>query len=185
VHADVYDAFTERFAARFAALTVGDPTDERTDVGPLATAAIREELDGQVRESLAAGAVRRVGAEPIEGKGYYYRPGILERVPEQAPAYVQEVFGPVATLIRVESLDEAVSVSNATRFGLGSAIFTSDEAEIERAAGELDAGATFVNAIVASDPRLPFGGVKASGYGRELARDGIIEFVNRKTVSIA
>ena len=185
VHEAIYDAFAERFGDAVAALRVGDPLEHETEIGPLATAAIRGELDDQVRLSLERGAQRRVGAEPMTGPGFFYRPGVLERVPIDAPAYGEELFGPVAALFRVRDLDEAIALANATRFGLGSAIFTRDPAEIERAADEIEAGATFVNGIVASDPRLPFGGVKASGYGRELARDGLIEFVNRKTISIA
>ena len=185
VHERIYDDFAKRFVAAFEALEVGDPMKDATDVGPLATAQIRDEVDEQVRKSVELGARRLTGAEPIEGPGYFYRPGILADIPESAPVYSEEVFGPVALLFRVRDLDHAIALGNATRFGLGSAIWTTDEAEIERAADELDAGATFVNAIVASDPRLPFGGVKKSGYGRELARDGIREFVNRKTISVA
>ena len=130
------------------------------------------------------GARRLTGAEVIDGPGYFYRPGVLADLPEGSPAYTEEVFGPVAGLLKARDLDHAIELGNATRFGLGSAIFTQDEAEAERAIDGLDAGATFVNSIVASDPRLPFGGVKKSGYGRELSRDGIREFVNRKTVSV-
>ncbi|MEO0998072.1 MAG: NAD-dependent succinate-semialdehyde dehydrogenase [Pseudomonadota bacterium] len=185
VHADIYDAFRDAFAERFEALTVGDPMDSATDIGPLATAAIRDELAAQVDKSVADGATRLVGAEIIDGPGYFYRPGVLADIPEDAPAYSEELFGPVASLFRVDSLDAGIRLANDSRFGLGSAIFTTDDAEIERAASELDAGATFVNSLVASDPRLPFGGVKASGYGRELSAEGIREFVNVKTVSIA
>lgn len=185
VHTDIYDAFAERFVASFEALNVGDPMASDTDVGPLATAQGKTEVSEQVERSLAKGAVRLTGAEPIEGSGFYLRPGILAQVPESAPAYFDEVFGPVAMLFRAESLGHAIDIGNATRFGLGSAIFTQEDADIEQAASDLDAGATFVNAMVASDPRLPFGGVKASGYGRELSRDGIREFVNRKTIFIA
>ncbi len=184
VHRQVYSAFTDRFVAAFEELRVGDPMDSSTKIGPLATEEIRDEIDAQVRASLDAGAVRLTGAAPIEGPGFFYQPGILAQVPEAAPAYRDEVFGPVATLVECRDLDEAIGVGNATPFGLGSAIWTRDEAEVERAVEELDAGATFVNSIVASDPRLPFGGVKNSGYGRELSRDGIRAFVNRKTVSV-
>lgn len=185
VHERIYDAFAERFVARFEALKVGDPMQESTDVGPLASAQIREDLDAQVQASVEHGAKRLTGAEVIDGPGCFYRPGILEEIPEDAPVRSEEVFGPVATLFAARDLDHAIEIGNATRFGLGSAIWTTDESEIERAIDRLDAGATFVNAIVASDPRLPFGGVKKSGYGRELSRDGIREFVNRKTISVA
>ena len=184
VHNDVYDEFTDRFVAAFEELTVGDPMLNTTDIGPLAMAQIRDDIDKQVTHSTALGAQKLIGAERIAGGGYYYRPGILAQIPESAPAYAQEVFGPVAMLFRVSSLDEAIKVGNATPFGLGSAIFTRDQQDIDRATDELDAGATFVNQIVVSDPSRPFGGVKASGYGRELYRDGLMAFVNRKTVSI-
>ena len=184
VHADVYDEFTDRFVAKFEQLIVGDPTSHATDIGPLAMAQVRDEIDDQVKHSTLKGAKRLTGAEPITGQGYFYRPGILAQVPESAPAYSEEVFGPVAMLFRVSDLSEAIRVGNATRFGLGSAIFTHDPKDIERAVNELDAGATFVNQIVTSDPSRPFGGVKASGYGRELYRDGLMAFINRKTVSI-
>ncbi len=185
VHTDVYDNFTERFVERFEALTVGDPMSSDTDIGPLAMAQVRDDIDEQVRQSTALGAARLTGAEPVAGRGYFYRPGILADVPESAPAYAEEFFAPIAILFRVSNLDEAIALGNATRFGLGSAIFTEDPKEIEQAANDLDAGATFVNQIVASDPSRPFGGVKASGYGRELYRDGMMAFVNRKTVSIS
>ena len=184
VHSDVYDEFTDRFVSAFKNLNVGDPTSDATDIGPLAMAQIRDDIDEQVIHSTALGAKILTGAEPMSGRGYFYRPGILAQIPESAPAYAEEVFGPVAMLFRVSHLDEAIKVSNATRFGLGSAIFTRDQKDIDRATDELDAGATFVNQIVASDPSRPFGGVKASGYGRELYRDGMMAFVNRKTVSI-
>ena len=184
VHTDVYDDFTERFVGKFEALTVGDPMSDNTDIGPLAMAQVRDNIDEQVRQSTAQGATRLTGAEPVAGRGYFYRPGILAQVPESAPAYAEEVFGPVAMLFRVSNLDDAIALGNATRFGLGSTIFTEDAKDIEHAANDLDAGATFVNQIVASDPSRPFGGVKASGYGRELYRDGLMAFVNRKTVSV-
>ena len=185
VHRDVYESFAGQLVARFEALTVGDPMADETDIGPLATEAIRDTLDAQVRESIDCGAVRLTGATPVDGPGFFYRPGILSEVPTDSPAYRDELFGPVAVLFKVESFDEALTLANDTRFGLGSAIFTTDEGEMERAATEIDAGATFVNRIVASDPRLPFGGIKSSGYGRELSVDGIRAFVNRKTVSVA
>jgi succinate-semialdehyde dehydrogenase/glutarate-semialdehyde dehydrogenase len=185
VHAEIYDAFAEQFVAGFEALEVGDPMEDDTDIGPLAMRQIRDEVDNQVRRSIDAGATRLSGAERMDGKGYFYRPGILADVPESAPAFSEELFGPVAILFKAASFDEAIELGNATRFGLGSALFSEDPSEIERAATNLDAGATFINSMVASDPRLPFGGVKSSGYGRELSRDGIREFVNRKTISIA
>ena len=184
VHEAVYDDFRERFAARLDASVVGDPMEASTDVGPLATRTIRDELARQVDDSIAAGARRVTGAERIDGPGWFYRPGLIEDVPREAPAFGEELFGPVGVLFRVDSLDAAIELANATRFGLGSAIFTGDEAEMERAFDEIEAGATFVNTITASDPRLPFGGVKASGLGRELAEEGIREFANAKTCGV-
>lgn len=184
VHEDIADAFVEGLAERFEALVVGDPSKDATDVGPLATEAIRDRLVEQVRASVDAGARVVTGCEPIDGKGWFYRPGILDDVPEGCPARKDEIFGPVATVLRARDLDHAIALANETRFGLGSAIFTADTHESERAIRELDAGATFVNGFVKSDPRVPFGGTKSSGYGRELGRDGLLSFVNRKTVWI-
>jgi succinate-semialdehyde dehydrogenase/glutarate-semialdehyde dehydrogenase len=183
VHADVYARFRDAFAARIKALQVGDPMEAATQVGPLATAQIRDGVARQVEESIARGALAVVAPGVIEGRGFFYRPGLLEEPPEGTPAFADEVFGPVASLFRAQSLDHAIAIANATRYGLGSAIWSQDEAEIAQAVDGLEAGMTFVNAVVASDPRLPFGGVKTSGYGRELARDGIRAFVNRKAVS--
>ncbi len=138
----------------------------------------------QVRETVDLGAERVLGAEPVEGTGYYFRPGIVTGPSREAPLYTEEVFGPVAGVFRVADVDEAIRLANDTRYGLGSSVWTRDTGERDRFIAELDAGSTFVNAMVKSDPRAPFGGVKASGYGRELASDGILEFVNRKTVHI-
>ena len=187
VHADVYDAFRDRFAAAIEALTLGDPMADGTDIGPLATKAGREEVDGLVSDALAKGARRVTGARaaegPNDGRGWWYAPGLIEDVPESAAAFREEVFGPVAMLHRVPSLDAGIDLANDTHLGLGSAIFTRDDAEKRAAVQRLEAGATAINRIVASDPRLPFGGIKQSGYGRELARDGLMAFVNRKTVT--
>lgn len=169
---------------RFKALKVGDPMNEETDIGPLAVKQIRDELHKQVTSSIEAGAKLLCGGCIPDGDGYFYTPAILADIPEDAPAYSEELFGPVASLYKVNNLEEAIQLANATRFGLGSAIMTQDAGEIEIACRDLEAGSTFVNANVASDPRLPFGGVKSSGYGRELSSDGLLEFVNRKTISI-
>jgi succinate-semialdehyde dehydrogenase/glutarate-semialdehyde dehydrogenase len=184
VHADVYDEFRDELVARFKALKVGDPMDEKTDIGPLALKQIRDELDEQVKASVKAGAKLLCGGTIPDGDGYFYNPAVLEDIPTGAPAYSEELFGPVASLYKIENLEEAIDLANATRFGLGSAIMTQDRDEIEIACHDLEAGSTFVNANVASDPRLPFGGVKSSGYGRELCSDGLLEFINRKTISI-
>ncbi|HKP76414.1 MAG TPA: NAD-dependent succinate-semialdehyde dehydrogenase [Longimicrobiaceae bacterium] len=182
VHADVYDAFVARFVRAMEALKVGDPMLPDTDVGPLAMESTRDDVERQVRDSVAAGARVLTGGERIEGPGFFYRPTILADIPEHAPAYREEVFGPVALLFRAADADEAIALANDSDFGLGSSVWTRDEAEAHRFVDELEAGMTFVNAMVASDPRLPFGGVKQSGYGRELGRAGIHEFANIKSV---
>jgi succinate-semialdehyde dehydrogenase/glutarate-semialdehyde dehydrogenase len=182
VHAGVYDAFAQAFVREMEALKVGDPMLPDTDVGPLAMESTRDDVERQVRDSVAAGARVLTGGERIGGPGFFYPPTILADIPEAAPAYREEVFGPVALLFRAADADEAIRLANDSDFGLGSAVWTRDEAEARRFVDELEAGMTFVNAMVASDPRLPFGGVKESGYGRELGRVGIHEFVNIKSV---
>lgn len=184
VHRDVADEFQARFVEGMRALRVGDPMAAETDVGPLATAAIRDEVHAQVRDSVAAGARLLLGGEIPDGPGFYYPPTVLAEVPEAAPAYRDEVFGPVAALFRVGSADEAIALANDIPFGLGSSVWTNDAGERARFVDGIEAGMVFVNAMVASDPRLPFGGVKQSGYGRELADLGIREFMNAKTVWI-
>ena len=182
VHRDVYEAFAERFVARMQALRVGDPMDEATELGPLATAAIRDELHDQVRRSVDAGARLLTGGEPLRRPGNFYAATVLGDVPSQAAAYGEELFGPVATLLRADDLDQAIGLANVTDFGLGACAWTTDDAEAERCATELEAGSVFINAMVASDARYPFGGIKRSGYGRELGPWGLREFVNVKTV---
>jgi succinate-semialdehyde dehydrogenase/glutarate-semialdehyde dehydrogenase len=184
VHQEVYEEFERRFVEGLAALRVGDPMDSATDVGPLASAAIRDELDAQVRASVAAGARLLVGGAPLPGPGWFYAPTALADPPPSSPAAREELFGPVAALFRVASFDAALALANATSFGLGAAVWTRDAAEAERAAAEIEAGSVFVNGMVASDARLPFGGVRRSGHGRELAQWGLHEFVNVKTVWI-
>ena len=184
VHRDAADEFERRFVAAMEALRVGDPMADGTDVGPLATAAIRDEVDEQVRTSIAAGARVLTGGRRMDGPGFFYPPTILADIPEDAPAYREEVFGPVASLFRVAGIDEAIALANDSQFGLGSSVWTRDEAQRRRFVAEIEAGMTYVNAMVASDPRLPFGGVKHSGYGRELGVFGIHEFVNIKSVWI-
>ena len=184
VHEDIYELFCKKLMAAFEKLKVGNPEQEETDVGPLSSAKARDDVDALVQASLSKGAVRLCGAERMKGTGFYYRPGLLENITKDSPAYSEELFGPVGLLFRVDDIESAVMLANDTRFGLGSAIFTQDAEEIDRAINDLQAGATFVNGIVASDPRLPFGGIKASGYGRELAEEGIREFTNIKTIVI-
>ncbi|MDJ0954919.1 MAG: NAD-dependent succinate-semialdehyde dehydrogenase [Acidimicrobiia bacterium] len=185
VHTDVYDKWLDLFVAEMANLRVGDPTEEATQIGPLARVDLRDQLHEQVLASVAAGARVVLGGEVPDGPGAFYPPTVLVDVAPGMPAHDDELFGPVAAVIRVESEEEAIRVANATRFGLGAAVFTRDVERGERiAATQLEAGTCVVNTFVASDPRLPFGGIKASGFGRELADLGIREFVNQKTVIV-
>jgi len=189
VHAQIYDEFEKRFVEAMKQLRVGDPMLESTDIGPLATEQILKDLEEQVQVSVAAGAKiltggQRFKAEGDLAQGNFYEPTVLVNIPRGSPAYQDEIFGPVASLFRISSIDEAIELANATTFGLGSAAWTNDETERARFIEELEAGSVFINGMVASDPRLPFGGVKHSGYGRELGEFGIREFVNIKTVWI-
>jgi succinate-semialdehyde dehydrogenase/glutarate-semialdehyde dehydrogenase len=184
VHASIYDEFTRRFVAGMQALRVGDPLDPKTQIGPLATPAIRDELHAQVEGSLAQGARLLTGGEPLEGPGNYYPPTVLDNIPPGSPAACDELFGPVAALFRAADLDQAIQLANDSAFGLGASAWTRDPDEQQRFVDELQTGSVFINGMVASDPRLPFGGVKESGYGRELSVFGIREFVNIKTVWI-
>jgi succinate-semialdehyde dehydrogenase/glutarate-semialdehyde dehydrogenase len=181
---DVADAFERGFTAKMQALKVGDPLDPATEVGPLATRTTLTDLDDQVRRSIAAGARVLAGGHALERPGNYYAPTVLADIQPGSPAYVEELFGPVAALFRVPDAGEAIRVANDTSFGLGSSVWTNDAAERARFIDEIEAGQVFVNGMVVSDPRLPFGGVKNSGYGRELGVYGIREFVNVKTVWI-
>jgi succinate-semialdehyde dehydrogenase/glutarate-semialdehyde dehydrogenase len=180
----VAEAFTDRFVTRMQVLRVGDPLDPGTALGPLARASGRDSLHDQVVRSIAAGARLLTGGAPLAGPGYYYPPTVLADVPSNAPAYSEELFGPVATIFRVPDADAAIALANDTRFGLGCSVWTHEAAERDRFVEQIDAGQVFVNSMVASDPRLPFGGTKRSGYGRELGAWGIREFVNVKTVSV-
>ncbi|MEO5753653.1 MAG: NAD-dependent succinate-semialdehyde dehydrogenase [Chthoniobacterales bacterium] len=180
----VYDEFVRRFVEKMKALKVGDPLQDATEIGPLATRAIRDEVHDQVRKSIDAGAKLLTGGEPREGKGNFYPPTVLAEIPESAPAYREEVFGPVALVFRVKNAAETIALANDSPFGLGASAWTNDEKEQELFANELAAGMVFINAMVASDPRLPFGGIKRSGYGRELSSLGIREFMNAKTVFV-
>ncbi len=174
--------FEAAFVEAMAALRVGDPLDPATEVGPLATAAIRDTVDDQVQRSVKAGAARRLGGRRLAGPGFFYEPTVLADLPPDAPALREEVFGPVAALLRVPDLEAAIRAANDTPFGLGASVWTNDPGEQARFADEVEAGVIFFNAMVASDPRLPFGGVKQSGYGRELGEHGIREFVNVLTI---
>jgi succinate-semialdehyde dehydrogenase/glutarate-semialdehyde dehydrogenase len=180
----IADEFLQRLNAKVEALKLGDPIDDATQIGPMARADLRDGLHRQVSDSIAQGAVAVCGCEPVEGAGFFYRPSILDRVTEKTCAWHEELFGPVAIIIRAANEGDALRISNASRFGLGSSIWSQDTARAEQLAAQIQAGGTFINGMVKSDPRLPFGGVKASGYGRELSRLGMHEFVNAKTVWI-
>ena len=182
VHEAVYDAFLGQFVDGMRALRVGDPTDEGVQIGPLATTSIRDDVHDQVRRTVAAGARLLCGGEPLDGPGFFYPPTVLADVPLDAAAATEEVFGPVAAVFPVPDADEAIRVANASPYGLGASAWTRDDGEAARFEAELDAGSVFLNGMVVSDPRLPFGGVKRSGYGRELSAIGMREFVNVKTV---
>jgi succinate-semialdehyde dehydrogenase/glutarate-semialdehyde dehydrogenase len=177
--------FEHRFVEAMEALRIGDPMDEATQLGPLATPDILKGLDKQVRASVDAGARLLTGGHRIDRPGNFYAPTVLADVPEDSPAYREELFGPVAVLFRTAGIDEAIRVANDTDFGLGASVWTNEPAEQRKLIDEIEAGMVFVNGMVASDPRLPFGGVKRSGFGRELSAYGIREFVNVKTVKVA
>jgi succinate-semialdehyde dehydrogenase/glutarate-semialdehyde dehydrogenase len=179
------EEFVARFSAAMDALVVGDPMDPATQVGPLVSESQREEVATQVADALAQGAVATAGGGAVEGPGFYYRPTVLTGVTEDMRAGVEEIFGPVAVVYVVKDLDEAIALGNATPWGLGSSIWATDEAEQRQGIEQLEAGMVFVNAIVASTPQLPFGGIKRSGYGRELSALGMREFTNTKTFYVA
>ncbi|HEU4699286.1 MAG TPA: NAD-dependent succinate-semialdehyde dehydrogenase [Gemmatimonadales bacterium] len=182
VHAAVWEEFCTRFVEAMRALRVGDPMDPATDVGPLASAAQRDGVARQVDSAVTAGARLLLGGRPLEGRGWFYPPTVLTDVGPDSPIYRDEVFGPVALLFRVPDLDAAIRLANDTPFGLGASAWTRDAAEQRRLVAELEAGMVYLNSMVVSDPRLPFGGIKESGYGRELGPQGIRGFVNVKTV---
>ncbi len=184
VHQKIADQFEKEFVGRMESLKLGDPFDPKTDVGPLATPDAVKDLDAAVQKSIHAGAKILTGGKPHAGAGNFYPPTVLANVPKDSPAYREELFGPVACVFRVKSIDEAVAVANDVRFGLGASAWTNDPAEREIFINELEAGMVFINQMVVSDPRVPFGGVKASGHGRELGPYGIREFTNIKTVWI-
>jgi succinate-semialdehyde dehydrogenase/glutarate-semialdehyde dehydrogenase len=184
LHKEIADAFTERFVAEMKKLKVGDPMDPATGVGPLATPEILEDLERQVKKSVARGARLLAGGERLPGEGNYYPPTVLTDIPRDSPAYREEFFGPVALLFTVDDAGEAVRLANDSQFGLGSCAWTNVEAERKLFIENLEAGSVFINEMVSSDVRLPFGGVKNSGYGRELSVHGIREFVNVKAVYV-
>ncbi|HVC14953.1 MAG TPA: aldehyde dehydrogenase family protein [Acidimicrobiales bacterium] len=182
VDAEVYDEWTDKFVSKMAALRVGDPMDNATDVGPLVTEAQRTEIAGQVDDARDKGANVACGGSVIDGPGWYYEPTVLLDVTTGMRVLQEEVFGPVATVERYDDLDEAIRIANRTQYGLGSSIWTTDAGERERLVAGIQAGQVFVNTMVASSPELPFGGIKRSGYGRELSEMGMKEFMNAKSV---
>jgi succinate-semialdehyde dehydrogenase/glutarate-semialdehyde dehydrogenase len=182
VHTDIYDAFATLFAEKMSALVVGDPLDEKTEVGPIATRSGRTDLAELVDDAVAKGAKVLAGGSAVDGPGFFYQPTVLSELTDEMRIVLEETFGPVASLYRVEGRAEAIRIANQTTFGLSSAVWTQDPDEESYFVTELDAGAVFVNGMTVSYPELPFGGIKASGYGRELAAAGIREFTNLKTV---
>ena len=181
VHRDVAGEFSRRFATAVAGLRVGDPRDEATTIGPMARGDLRDDLAGQVRASVAAGATVLAGGVPLEGPGAFFAPTVLGDVSLDMPVMAEETFGPVAAVMAVADDDEAVRVANATRYGLGASVWSSDPEHALAVGRRITSGALFVNTVVASDPRLPFGGTKRSGYGRELGEAGALEFTNART----
>ena len=182
LHDAIAEEFTDRLVAEFEELTVGDPMDEDTDVGPQADPDLMADLHEQVEASVEAGATVLTGGEPLDRDGAYYPPTVLTDIPRGCPADTEETFGPVAAVYTVDDEEEAIELANATRFGLGASLWTEDRDRGRRLARGIDAGCVYINELTKSDPRIPFGGVKDSGYGRELSEGGIKEFVNRKTV---
>jgi succinate-semialdehyde dehydrogenase / glutarate-semialdehyde dehydrogenase len=180
----IYDNFLAQFVAGMRALKIGDPLDESTEIGPLATEQILNGVDEQVQKSIAAGAKLLAGGNRIHGPGFFYEPTVLIDIPRESPAYREEVFGPVASVFRVRDNAEAIELANDSIYGLGASVWTNDPTEQDLFISELETGMVFVNGMVISDPRLPFGGVKRSGFGRELSAVGIREFTNVKTVWI-
>jgi succinate-semialdehyde dehydrogenase/glutarate-semialdehyde dehydrogenase len=180
----IADKFERLFAQKMAALKVGDPFDEKTELGPMSTADGLADLDRDVKKTVEAGAKVLTGGKPLGGPGNFYAPTVLTNIPEGSPAHQEELFGPVASVFRAKDVDDAIRIANDTRFGLGASAWTNDKIERERFITDLESGMVFINRMVASDPRIPFGGVKWSGHGRELGAHGIREFTNIKTVWI-
>ena len=185
IQKDVFEEFQRRFVAGMAAVRVGDPMLDSTEIGPIATARLLDTLEAQVAAAVSAGGRILTGGRRIAGEGYFYEPTVLVDVSRKAAVYRDEIFGPVAMLFPARDLDEAIEIANDTPFGLAASAWTRDPAEQQRLVAQIQAGAVFLNKIVASDPRLPFGGIKKSGYGRELSAAGMREFMNAKTVVIA
>jgi succinate-semialdehyde dehydrogenase/glutarate-semialdehyde dehydrogenase len=184
IHQQIYERFIDEFVRGVSKVRVGDPLDESTELGPLATAAIRDDLDKQVQASVKAGARVLTGGKKIAGEGYFYEPTVIADIPPSAPAASDELFGPVASVFKAKDIEDAIRIANGTSFGLGASAWTRDRVEQNRFVAEIEAGLVFINGMVVSDARLPFGGVKNSGFGRELGEFGIREFVNIKSVRV-
>jgi succinate-semialdehyde dehydrogenase/glutarate-semialdehyde dehydrogenase len=184
IHEKIYNEFLKRFVAGVSGLRVGDPMDEKTELGPQATTAIRDQLDEQVKASVAAGAKVATGGKKLDREGYFYAPTVLTDIPPSAPAARDELFGPVASVFKAKDLADAIRIANGTTFGLGASAWTRDDAERNQLIAEIESGLLFINGMVVSDARLPFGGVKNSGFGRELGEFGIREFVNIKSIRV-
>jgi succinate-semialdehyde dehydrogenase/glutarate-semialdehyde dehydrogenase len=182
VEEPVYEPFCERFASAMKALSIGDPADRNTQIGPMAREDLLNALDAQVQSSVKDGAKLLCGGKRLQRQGYYYEPTVLCDVSHGMRVFDEETFGPVAAVTRAKNVDQAIQLANATKYGLGASIWTRNTDNADLIARRIEAGSVFVNGIVKSDPRLPFGGIKASGYGRELSRHGILEFVNTKTI---
>jgi succinate-semialdehyde dehydrogenase/glutarate-semialdehyde dehydrogenase len=182
VHDNVYDEFISMYQEKFENLNHGDPLEATTKVGPLANEQILETIEDQVNRSVQQGAELLTGGKRIADKGYFYAPTLLTNVTQEMPVFIEETFGPVTSVMTFERPEQAVKIANSTNFGLGASIWSEDTTHAKRLASEIDAGSVFINELVKSDPRLPFGGIKRSGYGRELGREGIREFVNIKTI---
>jgi succinate-semialdehyde dehydrogenase/glutarate-semialdehyde dehydrogenase len=180
----IADKFERVFAEKMAGLKVGDPFDEKTELGPLSTADGLEDLDRDVKKTVEAGAKVLTGGKRLDRPGNFYAPTVLTNIPDGSPAHKEELFGPVASVFRAKDVDDAIRIANDSRFGLGASAWTNDAKERERFVNDLESGMVFINKMVASDPRIPFGGVKWSGHGRELGAHGIREFTNIKTVWI-
>jgi len=181
VHEKIAPEFEKRFVQGMRALKIGDPQDDATDIGPLASKQVLEDVEKQVRGAREQGANLACGGRRVDRPGFFFEPTVMLEA-RGTKVWDEEVFGPVAAVVRARDLDQAIALANDTQFGLGSAAFTQDPKEIDRLVDELEAGQVFINGMVKSDPRLPFGGIKASGYGRELSKEGIREFTNTKTV---
>lgn len=184
IHEKIYAEFLKKFVTGVSAIRIGDPMDEKTQLGPLATGTIRDQLDDQVKASVAAGARLATGGKRLEDEGFFYAPTVLTDIPPNASAAREELFGPVASVFKARDLADAIRIANGTSFGLGASAWTRDAAERDRFVAEIESGLLFINGMVASDPRLPFGGIKNSGFGRELGEFGIREFVNIKSVRV-